>query len=88
MTSSAAELSSAARAADGVDIADKPCAAVAAQENDFAMMIHGPYRGNGPHHSCPADPPQNQNGRYRAGGEFNRRFRRTDTPSIPPVRSV
>ena len=38
MPCSAAELSRAARAADGMDIASEPCAAVAAQEDDFAMM--------------------------------------------------
>ena len=34
----AAELLGAARAADGMDLADEPCAAAATQEHDFAMM--------------------------------------------------
>ena len=38
MPRSAAELSSAVRAADEMEIADKPCALAAAQKNDFAMM--------------------------------------------------
>ena len=38
MPCSAAELFGAARAADGMDVAGEPCAAVATQESDFAVM--------------------------------------------------